>query len=247
MSKNIEKFNSRNRAPQGNCISEFILTIIIGIVLAFSFFKSPKTFLYTSESAGTPRPADSTLNGPARLARSPDEIATAPNGIVSHPTGQAPHGASTHTVSPLTNLLCGSSSLQGREEYSGIEKTEVLDTDKLLNSIVEKLLLLESNGKLNPAAGDNGDAVGPLQLHLCVLKDVNKYYGTNFVSNDRQDLEKSKWLAVMYIAMWLPTDGSPRLTIEEIAVRIFNGGPKGWRNTSTDNYWKKYKTQISQR
>jgi hypothetical protein len=134
---------------------------------------------------------------------------------------------SEHTHFPYCSTLpCGTSSLQGGS---------FLNAD-FADSIVEKLWLLESNGKLNPAAGDNGEAIGPLQLHPGVLLDINKYYGTNFILADRRDLNKSKQIAAMYIAMWL------ELNSEEIAVRIFNGGPRGWRSKNTDEYYKKYLT-----
>lgn len=103
-----------------------------------------------------------------------------------------------------------------------------------LNSVIKRLWQQESGSRLNPPAGDGGDAVGPLQLHPEVLLDVNKYYGTKFIDSDRRDLTKSKQIAAMYISMWL------RRSDEEIAVRIFNGGPRGWASTSTDAYWKKY-------
>ena len=106
---------------------------------------------------------------------------------------------------------------------------------ELLDSIVIKLWQLESSGRLNPPDGDNGDAVGPLQLHLCMLQDVNKYYGKNLKPDDRLDLQLSKTIAKAYICMWLLENQ------EEIAVRIFNGGPRGWRSSSTDEYWEKFK------
>jgi hypothetical protein len=105
---------------------------------------------------------------------------------------------------------------------------------EILNSIINKIHIVESNGKSSVPVGDNGKAVGPLQLHQCVLDDVNKYYGMNFQSGDRKDLEKSKLIARAYIIMWILENQ------EEIAVRIFNGGPRGWEKPATEKYWQKY-------
>jgi len=114
------------------------------------------------------------------------------------------------------------------------------DTMVLLDSIVEKLWQLESSGRLSPPDGDGGDAVGPLQLHIEVLLDVNKYFDFNFKPDDRKDLAKSKLIAKAYITMWLMENQ------EEIAVRISKGGPRGWRSESTNKYWEKYKNLTPQ-
>jgi hypothetical protein len=110
----------------------------------------------------------------------------------------------------------------------------ILDAD-FADTIVDKLWQRESSRRLNPLDGDGGDAVGPLQLHIGVLIDVNKYYGTNFTPQDRRDYAKSRQIALMYINMWLNKN------VEEIAVRIFNGGPRGWQKKTTDAYWDEYK------
>ncbi len=120
----------------------------------------------------------------------------------------------------------------------------VLDESDFTNRIdamLNKIWLIESAGRLNPPAGDNGLAVGPLQLHPEALLDVNKYYGTKFIDSDRRDLEKSKQITLLYITMWFEQNA------EEIAVRIFNGGPRGWRSESTDEYWNKYLATKTQR
>ena len=147
------------------------------------------------------------------------------------------------------NLPCNPPQLQGRNFLSSHEDTKTHNlyiNPSSLSALVAKLWQQESGGRLIVPDGDNGDAVGPLQLHTEVLKDVNKYYGTNFTDSDRRDLEKSKQIAAMYISMWMPrestlskfsgqggkfTDKSrARQSAEEIAVRIFNGGPRGWRS-----------------
>jgi hypothetical protein len=102
-----------------------------------------------------------------------------------------------------------------------------------LDGVIEKIHFVESGGRLNPPDGDGGRAAGPLQLHKCTIDDVNFYYGQNFTYTDRYDLETAKQIAKLYIAMWM------HLQKEEIACRIFNGGPRGWQKKSTDGYWEK--------
>jgi len=81
--------------------------------------------------------------------------------------------------------------------------------------------------------GDDGRAVGPMQLHRCVVADVNRFYGTEFTDDDRRDIEKSRLIAKLYISYWL------NVHKEEICSRIWVGGPRGWRKKSTDAYWRK--------
>jgi len=100
-----------------------------------------------------------------------------------------------------------------------------------LDELIEKIWLREASGRLEPPAGDGGKAVGPLQLHRCVIDDVNQFCGADYSYADRLCLEKSKQLARLYIELWLDRNK------EELAVRIFNGGPRGWRKNATDKYW----------
>jgi len=102
-----------------------------------------------------------------------------------------------------------------------------------LDELLEKIRQAESGGKPNPPDGDGGNAIGPLQIHKAVLDDVNKRFGTNFTHENCRDIGKAKTIARLYISMWTETHR------EEIAARIFNGGPRGWRKSSTDAYWAK--------
>lgn len=146
--------------------------------------------------------------------------------LFSFTEAATPPAASTSlnypSVSALDVLPCG---------VSHPSQGSVFTAEPWLVETIELLWQQESSGRLNPPVGDDGRAVGPLQIHMCVLTDVNKYYGTNFKSVDRKYLTKSKQIAAMYIAMW------QEIYKREIAVRIFNGGSRGWRKTSTNKYW----------
>ena len=106
-----------------------------------------------------------------------------------------------------------------------------------LDELIEKIWLTESSGRLDPPDGDGGLAVGPLQLHKCVIDDVNRYWRTNFSYADRRDLHKSKQIARLYVTMWLD------IHKQEIAARIYNGGPRGWQKKTTDEYWQRVQKQ----
>ncbi len=102
-----------------------------------------------------------------------------------------------------------------------------------LDRLIEKIRLVESSNKLNPPDGDGGNAIGPLQIHQCVIDDVNEKFGTNFTIDDCRKIESAELIARLYIQWWMDAYK------EEIAARIFNGGPRGWRKRSTDGYYKK--------
>ncbi|HIJ67259.1 MAG TPA: hypothetical protein HPP51_03120 [Planctomycetes bacterium] len=108
-----------------------------------------------------------------------------------------------------------------------------------LDELIEKIHQVEASGRLNPPDGDGGKSAGPLQLHECVVDDVNRYRGTDFAYEDRRDPEKARRIAKLYITMWL------QIHRDEIAARIFNGGPRGWRKKSTDGYWNEIQAQSN--
>jgi len=102
-----------------------------------------------------------------------------------------------------------------------------------LDPLLDKIWSVESDGRLAPPDGDGGEAIGPLQIHQCVLDDVNEYYGTKIKRFHLRDIVIAKIIARLYIEMWMDRHK------EEIAARIFKGGPRGWQSKSTDKYWRK--------
>ena len=107
--------------------------------------------------------------------------------------------------------------------------------EDLLNAIA----IVESNN--NPSAiGDNGRAVGLMQLWKIALDDVNRILDCDKYSYaDRLDPIKSKAMVRIYLTHYA-TDwriGRPP-TFEDMA-RIHNGGPNGYKKESTKKYWHK--------
>jgi len=107
--------------------------------------------------------------------------------------------------------------------------------DDWLDELLDKIWQVESSGRLDPPDGDGGRAVGALQIHPCVIIDVNELCGACFSLEDRRDLAKSKEIARLYITYWMERHR------EEIASMIFHYGPSGWRKEDVDGYWSKIK------
>ena len=96
------------------------------------------------------------------------------------------------------------------------------------------LIQIESGG--DPSAiGDNGKAVGCLQIHPCVVEDVNRIYNQQFTLADRYNETKSKSMAVLYIVHY--AGKLPEPVSAEVAARIWNGGPRGYEKRATQSYW----------
>lgn len=111
--------------------------------------------------------------------------------------------------------------------------------------LLAALMQVESNGSTT-VVGDNGEAVGCLQIHDGVIEDCNRFRPEEqFTRADRLNPQRSKQMAVIYLAhygrAWEQWSGEPA-TAEDYA-RIWNGGYRGLKEHphATDHYWSKVK------
>ena len=105
--------------------------------------------------------------------------------------------------------------------------------------LIDALVHVESKGEVH-VVGDNGKAIGPLQIHKEVVDDVNKAYGTNYTYDDRKSIDKSREICRKYLLL----HGGRYATNEKYA-RIWNGGPNGHRKRITRKYWVKVRRRLS--
>lgn len=119
---------------------------------------------------------------------------------------------------------------------------------------------VESNG--NPGAvGDDGQAVGELQIWQCVVDDVNRILGLNGQSQrytylDRWSSQRSEEMFFIYLSHYgqdyqKRTNKKPTV---QIYTRIWNGGPYkekfggyDWWWVDTAEYWQKIESVASQK
>ena len=112
------------------------------------------------------------------------------------------------------------------------------------------LVAVESGGRLD-AVGDRNlvnRAYGPCQIRSCYLKDVNRIAGTSYsIDEVRRSETLSRWCVITYVRHY--GERYERLTGEkltmEVAARIHNGGPNGWKRRTTDAYWKRFWLVLS--
>jgi len=113
--------------------------------------------------------------------------------------------------------------------------------------LILALIAVESGGVAD-AVGDDGKAVGILQIHPKYVKDCNRISGMldRFKQSDRLDPAASFSMCGIYLTYW-----SRRYKLKtgqkataEIMARIHNGGPNGYKRDSTVPYWNKVKIEM---
>ena len=93
------------------------------------------------------------------------------------------------------------------------------------------LHLVETSGRIGPILGDNGRALGPLQIHRGYHKDSG-------IAGDYSrcaDLAYSRRVVSAYLKRYAPEAWRNGDDVHTLA-RIHNGGPKGASKASTLNY-----------
>lgn len=110
------------------------------------------------------------------------------------------------------------------------------------------LIAVESSG--DPAAiGDppspgygaasNGRALGILQIHAEVIRDVNRIYGTHYRHSDALNPARAKKICKLYLQAYAGRNATP-----ERMARIWNGGPNGHKKQATVQYWRRVETKL---
>ena len=106
-----------------------------------------------------------------------------------------------------------------------------------LTNLITALIAVESSGN-DLAIGDNGRAVGPLQIHRGVVLDVNRITGSHYRHQDMTNRVQARAVCQAYL-----THYGRGATTEQLARR-WNGGPTGDRKTATVSYWRRIQKVI---
>jgi hypothetical protein len=94
-------------------------------------------------------------------------------------------------------------------------------------------------------------AYGILQIHECVIQDVNEYIENNdtqhkkkFTHEDAFHPEMAKEIFRLYMARYATRERLGRHATMEDMARIWNGGPMGHKKTSTKVYWERVQSVL---
>jgi hypothetical protein len=108
-----------------------------------------------------------------------------------------------------------------------------------LNSLISALMIVESSNN-DLAIGDQGRAIGCLQIHRAVVLDVNRITGSHYRHQDMTNRVAARAVCQAYLTHY----GKGKSTEEQ--ARIWNAGPQGHKKKqATDAYWVKVKKQIN--
>jgi hypothetical protein len=106
-----------------------------------------------------------------------------------------------------------------------------------LTNLISALIIVESSGN-DLAIGDNGRAIGPLQIHRGVVLDVNRITGSNYRWESMTNRAAARAVCEAYLKHY-----GKGASTEQLARR-WNGGPRGDTKTSTKAYWAKVKKHL---
>ena len=106
-----------------------------------------------------------------------------------------------------------------------------------ISNLISALIIVESSGN-DMAIGDNGKAIGPLQIHKAVVLDVNRFTGSHYRWEAMTNRAQARAVCEAYLKHY------GRGASTEQLARRWNGGPSGDRKQATEAYWAKVKKHL---
>ena len=104
-------------------------------------------------------------------------------------------------------------------------------------ALLAALIAVESGGN-DRAVGDNGRAIGPLQIHAAVVEDVNRIHGTRYTHAQMTNRAVAVRVCVLYVEHYAPGCNA------ETQARVWNGGPHGAQRGRTLGYWNRVRKAM---
>lgn len=106
-----------------------------------------------------------------------------------------------------------------------------------LSNLITALIAVESSGN-DLAVGDQGKAIGCLQIHRGVVLDVNRITGSHYKHSEMTNRVAARAVCEAYLKAY-----GKGASTEQLARR-WNGGPTGDRKSATEAYWSKVKKHL---
>lgn len=105
-------------------------------------------------------------------------------------------------------------------------------------SLINAIHQVETGGRLGAIKGDNGRALGPLQIHRAYWIDS----GVEGKYEDCASLDYS--IKVLRAYMRRYASAAIKANDLETIARIHNGGPRGYKKAATLGYWQKVRKAM---
>ena len=112
-------------------------------------------------------------------------------------------------------------------------------------TLILAMIHVESGGDIL-AVGDEGKALGCLQMHAEYVADAAEFAKKDWVHRDALDPKKSIDIFAAYMDRYATEERIGREVTAEDIARIHNGGPNGWNNPNTELYWSKVKNRLEE-
>ena len=106
-----------------------------------------------------------------------------------------------------------------------------------ISNLISALIIVESSNN-DLAVGDQGKAIGCLQIHRGVVQDVNRITGSNYRHQDMTNRVAARAVCQAYLEHY----GKGKTTEQQ--ARIWNGGPTGYRKPVTLAYWRRVQRNL---
>jgi len=107
-----------------------------------------------------------------------------------------------------------------------------------ISNLISALIIVESSGN-DMAIGDNGKAIGPLQIHKAVVLDVNRFTGSHYQHQDMTNRAQARAVCEAYLKHY-----GKGCTTEQLARKWNGGGPAGDKKKATEAYWNKVRKHL---
>jgi hypothetical protein len=112
-----------------------------------------------------------------------------------------------------------------------------------LTNLISALIAVESSGN-DLAIGDQGRAIGCLQIHKAVVLDANRITGSHYRHQDMTNRVAARAVCQAYLTHYVTEKRIGRKpTIADFA-KVWNSGPDGFKKTCSDKYSAKVQLQT---
>jgi hypothetical protein len=112
-----------------------------------------------------------------------------------------------------------------------------------ISNLISALIIVESSGN-DQAIGDNGRALGPLQIHKAVVLDVNRITGSHYRHQDMTNRAQARAVCEAYLKHYVTEKRIGRKPTVADFAKVWNSGPEGFKKTCSDKYAAKVQLQT---
>jgi hypothetical protein len=113
-----------------------------------------------------------------------------------------------------------------------------------LNSLISALMIVESSNN-DMAIGDQGRAIGCLQIHKAVVLDVNRITGSHYRHQDMTNRVQARAVCEAYLKHYVTEKRIGRKPTVADFAKVWNSGPDGFKKTCSDKYAAKVQLQTT--